>query len=47
MERSSTGRPREIFGRLVAEGTVMPSAGVWHGRTVIPLPVVQSTAVGE
>jgi glutamate/tyrosine decarboxylase-like PLP-dependent enzyme len=33
------GRTREVFDRLVAEGTVMPSASVWHGRTVIRFSV--------
>ena len=32
-------RTREVFDRLLAEGTVMPSASVWHGRTVIRLSV--------
>jgi glutamate/tyrosine decarboxylase-like PLP-dependent enzyme len=32
-------RTRDIFGRLLAEGAVMPSASVWHGRTVIRFSV--------
>jgi hypothetical protein len=32
-------RTREVFDRLLAEGTVMPSASVWHGRTVIRFSV--------
>jgi glutamate/tyrosine decarboxylase-like PLP-dependent enzyme len=35
----SDERTREIFDRLLAEGTVMPSASVWHGRTVIRFSV--------
>jgi glutamate/tyrosine decarboxylase-like PLP-dependent enzyme len=35
----SDDRTREVFDRLVAEGTVMPSASVWHGRTVIRFSV--------
>jgi glutamate/tyrosine decarboxylase-like PLP-dependent enzyme len=35
----SDERTREIFDRLIAEGTVMPSASVWHGRTVIRFSV--------
>ena len=35
----SDERTREVFDRLVAEGTVMPSASVWHGRTVIRFSV--------
>src|SRR3954451_13022505 len=35
----SDERTGEIFDRLVAEGTVMPSASVWHGRTVIRFSV--------
>ena len=35
----SDERTREIFGRLLAEGAVMPSASVWHGRTVIRFSV--------
>lgn len=31
-----------IFDRLVAEGSVMPSASVWHGRTVIRFSVSSS-----
>ena len=29
----------EVFDRLVAEGVVMPSASVWHGRSVIRFSV--------
>jgi glutamate/tyrosine decarboxylase-like PLP-dependent enzyme len=32
-------RTREVFGHLVAEGMVMPSASVWHGRAVIRFSV--------
>jgi glutamate/tyrosine decarboxylase-like PLP-dependent enzyme len=32
-------RTREVFDRLIAEGTAMPSASVWHGRTVIRFSV--------
>lgn len=35
----SDERTREVFDRLIAEGTVMPSASVWHGRTVIRFSV--------
>jgi glutamate/tyrosine decarboxylase-like PLP-dependent enzyme len=35
----SDERTREIFGRLLAEGAAMPSASVWHGRTVIRFSV--------
>ena len=35
----SDERTRDVFDRLVAEGTVMPSASVWHGRTVIRFSV--------
>jgi glutamate/tyrosine decarboxylase-like PLP-dependent enzyme len=35
----SDERTREVFDRLVAEGTVMPSASVWRGRTVIRFSV--------
>jgi glutamate/tyrosine decarboxylase-like PLP-dependent enzyme len=35
----SDDRTREVFDRLLAEGTVMPSASVWHGRTVIRFSV--------
>src|SRR4051794_989140 len=35
----SDERTREVFDRLLAEGTVMPSASVWHGRTVIRFSV--------
>jgi glutamate/tyrosine decarboxylase-like PLP-dependent enzyme len=35
----SDEQTRDIFDRLVAEGTVMPSASVWHGRTVIRFSV--------
>jgi hypothetical protein len=28
-----------VFDRLLAEGTVMPSASVWHGRGVIRFSV--------
>jgi glutamate/tyrosine decarboxylase-like PLP-dependent enzyme len=35
----SDERTREVFDRLVAEGMVMPSASVWHGRTVIRFSV--------
>jgi glutamate/tyrosine decarboxylase-like PLP-dependent enzyme len=42
----SDERTREIFDRLVAEGTVMPSASVWHGRTVIRFSV-SSWRTGE
>jgi glutamate/tyrosine decarboxylase-like PLP-dependent enzyme len=42
----SDERTREVFDRLVAEGMVMPSAGVWHGRTVIRFSV-SSWRTGE
>ena len=32
-------RTREVFDRLMVEGTVMPSASVWHGRAVIRFSV--------
>ena len=32
-------RTREVFGRLLAEGSVMPSASVWHGCAVIRFSV--------
>jgi len=35
----SDERTRDVFARLLAEGTVMPSASVWHGRTVIRFSV--------
>jgi len=35
----SDRRTREVFDRLVAEGAVMPSASVWHGRGVIRFSV--------
>ena len=35
----SDERTREVFERLLAEGAVMPSASVWHGRTVIRFSV--------
>jgi hypothetical protein len=35
----SDQRTREVFGRLLAEGLVMPSAGVWRGCAVIRLSV--------
>jgi glutamate/tyrosine decarboxylase-like PLP-dependent enzyme len=35
----SDERTREVFERVVAEGTVLPSASVWHGRTVIRFSV--------
>jgi glutamate/tyrosine decarboxylase-like PLP-dependent enzyme len=35
----SDEQTRVVFDRLVAEGTVMPSASVWHGRTVIRFSV--------
>ena len=35
----SDERTREVFDRLLAEGAVMPSASVWHGRTVIRFSV--------
>jgi glutamate/tyrosine decarboxylase-like PLP-dependent enzyme len=35
----SDDRTREIYGRLVAEGAIMPSASVWHGRWVIRFSV--------
>ena len=42
----SDERTREVFGRLLAEGTVMPSASIWHGRTVIRFSV-SSWRTGE
>jgi glutamate/tyrosine decarboxylase-like PLP-dependent enzyme len=35
----SDERTREVFDCLLAEGTAMPSASVWHGRTVIRFSV--------
>jgi glutamate/tyrosine decarboxylase-like PLP-dependent enzyme len=35
----SDERTREVFGRLLADGTVMPSASVWHDRAVIRFSV--------
>jgi hypothetical protein len=35
----SDQRTREVFGRLLAEGLVMPSAGVWRGCAVIRFSV--------
>jgi glutamate/tyrosine decarboxylase-like PLP-dependent enzyme len=35
----SDERTREVFDRLLAEGTAMPSASVWHGRGVIRFSV--------
>jgi glutamate/tyrosine decarboxylase-like PLP-dependent enzyme len=35
----SDERTRDVFGRLLADGTVMPSASVWHGRAVIRFSV--------
>jgi glutamate/tyrosine decarboxylase-like PLP-dependent enzyme len=35
----SDQRTREVFGRLLAEGAVMPSASVWHGCAVIRFSV--------
>jgi glutamate/tyrosine decarboxylase-like PLP-dependent enzyme len=35
----SDERTREVFGRLITEGAVMPSASVWHGRAVIRFSV--------
>jgi glutamate/tyrosine decarboxylase-like PLP-dependent enzyme len=35
----SDERTREVFRRLLAEGTVMPSASVWHDRAVIRFSV--------
>jgi glutamate/tyrosine decarboxylase-like PLP-dependent enzyme len=35
----SDERTRAVFDRLLAEGTVMPSASIWHGRTVIRFSV--------
>ena len=35
----SDQRTRDVFDRLVAEGAVMPSASVWHGRGVIRFSV--------
>src|SRR4051812_15208373 len=35
----SDERTREVFDRMLSEGTVMPSASVWHGRTVIRFSV--------
>jgi len=35
----SDQRTREVFGRLLAEGEVMPSASVWHGCAVIRFSV--------
>jgi hypothetical protein len=42
----SDERTREVFRRLLAEGTVMPSASIWHGRTVIRFSV-SSWRTGE
>src|SRR4051812_10844754 len=42
----SDERTREVFDRLLAEGTAMPSASVWHGRTVIRFSV-SSWRTGE
>ena len=42
----SDERTREVFARLLAEGTVMPSASIWHGRTVIRFSV-SSWRTGE
>ena len=35
----SDQRTREVFGRLLAEGAVMPSASTWHGCAVIRFSV--------
>jgi glutamate/tyrosine decarboxylase-like PLP-dependent enzyme len=35
----SDDRTGEVFRRLLADGTVMPSASVWHGRAVIRFSV--------
>ena len=35
----SDDRTREVFGRLLADGAVMPSASVWHDRAVIRFSV--------
>jgi glutamate/tyrosine decarboxylase-like PLP-dependent enzyme len=35
----SDERTREVCDRLLAEGTAMPSASVWHGRSVIRFSV--------
>ena len=35
----SDERTREVFGRLLADGAVMPSASVWHDRAVIRFSV--------
>ena len=35
----SDERTREVFGRLLDEGVVMPSASVWHDRAVIRFSV--------
>jgi glutamate/tyrosine decarboxylase-like PLP-dependent enzyme len=42
----SDERTREVFDRLLAEGMVMPSASIWHGRTVIRFSV-SSWRTGE
>jgi glutamate/tyrosine decarboxylase-like PLP-dependent enzyme len=42
----SDERTREVFRRLLAQGTVMPSASIWHGRTVIRFSV-SSWRTGE
>ena len=42
----SDERTREVFRSLLAEGTVMPSASIWHGRTVIRFSV-SSWRTGE
>ncbi|MCW2633784.1 MAG: aspartate aminotransferase family protein [Blastococcus sp.] len=35
----SDDRTRDVYRRLVAEGAIMPSASVWHGRSVIRFSV--------
>jgi glutamate/tyrosine decarboxylase-like PLP-dependent enzyme len=35
----SDERTREVFDRILADGAVMPSASVWHGRPVIRFSV--------
>ena len=44
----SDERTRESYGRLVAEGRILPSAGVWHGRSGICFSVrSRRTGPGE
>lgn len=42
----SDERTRAVFRRLLEEGTAMPSASIWHGRTVIRFSV-SSWRTGE